>query len=193
MAALGYKPCLSDPDLWLKAQNQDGIDYYSYILCYVDDIMVVQYDARPILERIDKFMKLKESSFGDPDIYLGAKLKKLQMDNDVWCWSIIPSKYVQEAVHNCQKYLKEKFSDEYELIANAPNPLTLGYEPCMDVSLLMSPDEASYLLTIIGVMRCKIELGRMDIAVEVSQLSSFLDIPRQGHLVNALHIIYGLR
>ena len=32
MAALGYKPCLSDPDLWLKAQNQDGIDYYSYIL-----------------------------------------------------------------------------------------------------------------------------------------------------------------
>ena len=32
MAALGYKPCLTDPDLWLKAQNQDGIDYYSYIL-----------------------------------------------------------------------------------------------------------------------------------------------------------------
>ena len=29
MAALGYKPCLADRDLWLKAQNQDGIDYYS--------------------------------------------------------------------------------------------------------------------------------------------------------------------
>ena len=28
MAALGYKPCLADADLWLKAQNQDGIDYY---------------------------------------------------------------------------------------------------------------------------------------------------------------------
>ena len=25
MAALGYKPFLVDPDLWLKAQNQDGI------------------------------------------------------------------------------------------------------------------------------------------------------------------------
>ena len=29
IAALGYNPCLKDPDLWLKAQNQDGIDYYS--------------------------------------------------------------------------------------------------------------------------------------------------------------------
>ena len=29
MAALGYKPCLAYPYLWLKSQNQDGIDYYS--------------------------------------------------------------------------------------------------------------------------------------------------------------------
>ena len=83
MSALGYKLCLVDPDLWLKAQNQDGIDYYSYILCYVDDIMVIHHDARPILDRIDKFMKLKESSVGNPDIYLGANLKKVHMDNDV--------------------------------------------------------------------------------------------------------------
>ena len=61
MAALVYKPCLTDPDLWLKSHNQDGIDYYSYILCYVDDIMVIHHDTRPILDRIDKFMKLKES------------------------------------------------------------------------------------------------------------------------------------
>ena len=153
MAALGYKPCLEDRDLWLKSQNQYGIDYYSYILCFVDDIMVVQHDARPILDRMDKFMKLKEISVGDPEIYLGAKLKKVQMDNDIWCQSISPSNYVQEAVPNCKNYLKENFSDEYELIVNAPNLFTLGYEPCMDVSLLLSPDKASYFQTIIGVMR----------------------------------------
>ena len=83
MSALGYKPFLTDPDIWLKAHNQDDIDSYSYILCYVDDIMVIHHEARPILDRIDKFMKLKESSVGDPDIYLGAKLKKVHMDNDV--------------------------------------------------------------------------------------------------------------
>ena len=125
MDALGYKPCLADPDIWLKAQNQDGIYYYSYILCYVDDIMVIHHDARPILDRIDKFMKLKESSVGDPDMYLGAKLKTVQMDHDVWCWYISPSKYVQEAVRNFQNHLKENLSDEYELISNAPNPFPL--------------------------------------------------------------------
>ena len=73
-------------------------------------------------------MKLKESSVGDPYIYLGAKLKKVHMDNNAWCWSISPSKYVQEAVRNCQKYLKENLCDEYEFIANAPNPFLLVYE-----------------------------------------------------------------
>ena len=75
------------------------------------------------------------------------------------------------------------------MIANAPNPFPLGYEPCMDVSPLLLPDEASYFQTIIGVLRWMAELGRIDIAVEVSQLSSLLTMPRQGHLVNALHII----
>ena len=85
MDALGYKPCLADPDIWLKSQHKDVIDSYSYILCYVDDIMVIHHDARPILDRIDKFMKLKESLVGNPDNYLGAKLEKVHMDNDVWC------------------------------------------------------------------------------------------------------------
>ena len=38
-----------------------------------------------------------------------------------------------------------------------------------------------------------VELGRIDIAVKVSQLSSFLVIPRQGHLINALHILSYLK
>ena len=42
-------------------------------------------------------------------------------------------------------------------------------------------------------MRWMVELGRIYIAVEVSQLSSFLAMPRQGHLVNALHIVSYLK
>ena len=74
-------------------------------------------------------MKLKEASVGDPDIYLGTKFKKVQMSNSVWCWSLSPSKYVQEAVRNCQKHLKENYPADYELTTNAPNPFPLGYEP----------------------------------------------------------------
>ena len=87
------------------------------------------------------------------------------MDNNVWCWSISPSKYAQEVVRNCQKYLKENLSDEYELIANAPNTFPLVYEPCLNVSSLLFPDEAYYFQTIIGVMRWMVELERIYIAV----------------------------
>ena len=76
MHGLGYKPCLADPDLWLKASvKPDGTEYYSYILNYVDDIMVIDHDPMPILEDINRFMLLKPDLVGDPDIYLGAKLK----------------------------------------------------------------------------------------------------------------------
>ena len=102
--------------------------------------MVIHEDARPVLDRIDKFMKLKASSIGDPDIYLGAKLRKVCLDNDVMCWSVSPSKYVQEAVRNCQSYLKENFSEDSDfcLIKHAPNPFPLGYEPSMDVSRMLT-------------------------------------------------------
>ena len=63
----------------------------------------------------------------------------------------------------------------------------------MDVSPVLSPDEASYFQTIIGVMIWMIDLGRIYIAVEVSQLSSFLAMPRQGNIVNALHIMSYLK
>ena len=92
-------------------------------------------------------------------------------------------------MRNCQNHLKENLSDEYELISNAPNPFPLECEPCMDVSPLLSPDEASYFKTIIGVVMWMVELGRIEIAVEVSQLSSLLAMPRQGRLVNALHVM----
>ena len=63
----------------------------------------------------------------------------------------------------------------------------------MDVSPLLSPVEASYFQTIIGVMKWIVELGRIDIAVEVSQLSSFLAMPSQGQRVTALHIMFYLK
>ena len=38
-----------------------------------------------------------------------------------------------------------------------------------------------------------VEIGRIDLTTEVSQLSSFLVMPRRGHLVNAIHIMSYLK
>ena len=133
MASLDYKSCLADPDLWYRAQvDGRGREYYSYILCYVDDILVIHHDAMPVLSMIDKFMKLKPDSVGDPSVYLGAKLKRVQLDNDVWCWTLSPSKYVHEAVNNCENYGTERFDGKFSLRKNAPSPFPCNYEAEMD-------------------------------------------------------------
>ena len=76
---------------------------------------------------------------------------------------------------------------------NAPNPFPLSYDPSMDISKLLTPEEASYFQTIIRVIRWMVELGRVDIGTEISQISSFLAMPREGHLINALHIMSHLK
>ena len=39
---LGYTSCLEDPDLWIrKAVNDNGYDYYEYMLLYVDDYLCI--------------------------------------------------------------------------------------------------------------------------------------------------------
>ena len=194
MQSLEYKSCLADPDLWMKAAvRPDGTEYYSYILNYVDDIMVIHHDAMPVLEEINKFMLLKPDSVGDPDIYLGAKVKRAQLENDIWCWTISPSKYVQEAVRNCENHIKNNFDEKYSFYKNAPNPFEQSYDPDMDITPVLNPEQASYYNSLIGILRWMVELGRLDICTEVSMLASYLAMPREGHLDAAIHIMSYLK
>jgi hypothetical protein len=76
MRELRYKSSLADPDLWYKDKTKvDGEQYYSYILLYVDDCLCIHEDAAGKLHELNKYFKMKKGSIGDPDIYLGAKLK----------------------------------------------------------------------------------------------------------------------
>ena len=103
MRTMGYKSCKADPDLWLKEETRpnDNLRYYSYILCYVDDILVINHDSISVLNRINEYLPLKPTSVGDPDIYLGAKLRYVRLPNGVYAWALSPSKYVSQAVANC--------------------------------------------------------------------------------------------
>ncbi|KAL7476000.1 hypothetical protein ACHAW6_001889 [Cyclotella cf. meneghiniana] len=56
------KYCLfpADPDLWLKEQTDwKGNHYYVYILCYVDDLLVVHHNPKRVMDKIDSFLPLK--------------------------------------------------------------------------------------------------------------------------------------
>ena len=49
-------------------------------------------------------------------------------------------------------------------------------------------NQTTYFQNLIGVLRRIIELGRIDIAYEVSSLSKFLAKPQTGHIYQALYI-----
>jgi Reverse transcriptase (RNA-dependent DNA polymerase). len=117
MRQMGYTSCKADPDLWYKAETRpsDNFRYYAYILCYVDDILCVHHDPMSVLNLINGYMPLKPSSVGDPDIYLGAKLKLTRLNNGVWAWGLSPSKYVAQAVKNCAMHLTDKLNNRFHL------------------------------------------------------------------------------
>jgi hypothetical protein len=100
-----------------------------------------------------------------------------------------PSKYVQEAVKNCEAYLETNYLGKWTLPKNAPNPFVMNYAPEMDVSPALDATDASYFQSLIGILRWTVEIGRIDIATEISMLSSHLAYPREGHLEAALHVM----
>jgi hypothetical protein len=146
-----------------------------------------------VLNLINGYMPLKPSSVGDPDIYLGAKLKLTRLNNGVWAWGLSPSKYVAQAVKNCAMHLTDKLNNRFHLPPRADNPFPYDYHPELDQSEPLDPECSSFYQHLIGVMRWMVELGRIDIATEVSLLSSHLAYPREGHLETALHIMSYLR
>ena len=79
------------------------------------------------------------------------------------------------------------------LIKTANAPLTSDYRPECDASPELAPEEAMYYQSLIGVVRWMVEMGRIDIAMEVSMMSSFVAMPREGHLQQVYHIFAYLK
>ena len=55
---------------------------------------------------------MKKGSIGAPDMYLGAKLKQVTLDNKVEAWGMSSSKYVNDAVKNAEEYLGKNFDGQ---------------------------------------------------------------------------------
>ena len=122
-------------------------------------------------------------------MYLGTKLKCMQLHNGIWAWSMSQSKHVHEAVRICEEYVAKHLSKGYKLQERAENPFKSSYCPKLDVSLGLEPDGASYYQSLIGVMKGVMEIGQIDINTKVSLLSLHAAMSKQGHLEAASHIM----
>jgi len=102
---------------------------------------------------------------------------------------------------NCIQYLKEAIKNvELELSKSGhclrgkpTTPMQAGYRPELDISPVLGPEQANYFQSLIGILRWAVELGHIDIHIDVALLSSHLAEPRLGHLEQALHIFSYLK
>jgi hypothetical protein len=68
-----------------------------------------------------------------------------------------------------------------------------GYRPELDVTSELNLSGMRYYQELIGVLRWAVEIGRIDILLEVSLLSSHLALPREGHLQQVYHMFAYLK
>ena len=68
---------------------------------------MIHHAADTYLHELYHLFKMKSGSIGNPNMYLGAKLRKVVLENGVEAWSTSASKYVYEAVSNSEAYLHE--------------------------------------------------------------------------------------
>jgi hypothetical protein len=74
------------------------------------------------------------------------------------------------------------------LVNKAYGPFAGGYKPDLDENPELDPTRANFYQSQIGILRWCVELGRIDIITQVSMLSTYLCLPREGHLEAVFHV-----
>ena len=188
---LGFKPTRGDPDVYIRPQvKENGFKYYEMILVYVDDILVVSHDTKPIMDEISSTFRLKEDSLGPPRRYLGAGIKIFTDDEGRECWSMSADDYVRVVLDDVETDLAKQGK---KLRGKAQRPFSSNYRPEIDVTKELDDDGVAKFQSYMGIFRWMIELGRIDIITEVSMLTSHQVLPREGHLEACYSIFAYLR
>ena len=180
----------ADPDVWLRpAVKPNGQTYYKYILCYVDDILSVSLNSTSILKSIQVNFKLKDDKIEPPSVYLGAVLGQMDIDGKTG-WYLSSEKYVQSAIENVEQILQK---GGQKLPSKCKTPLSSSYRPELDTSPELKEDGIQRYQELIGVSRWAVELGRVDILLETSMMSTHLALPWRGHLEQLYHMFAYLK
>ena len=66
----------------------DGTEYYTHVICYVDDVLAISCNPMRNIESIKSIFRLKDDKVEPPDIYLGAFLEQVETQGGTKCWSM---------------------------------------------------------------------------------------------------------
>jgi hypothetical protein len=189
----GYTPCLADPDVYMKARSRsDGSSYWEYVLCYVDDILYIGLDPNAFMDKLKAVFTLK-NGYGVPKTFLGAEFQKFELNDHGRVHhfgGLGMGGYIKRVIVEV-----EKRAQDFDLVP--PNrvvaPLRSNYHPELDFTDCLDDDGVNFYQGLIGTLRWIVEVGRIDVSHAVSVLSSYMSMPRIGHLVEVLHVFAYLK
>jgi hypothetical protein len=182
---MGYSQSLADPNVYMRETvNKDGEVCWEYILCYVDDILSISPKAREVIQEIGRRFEIKDLE--EPKIYLGAQIGKQQLDDGTEAWYMSADRYIAGALLTLQGLFNEDKTGR--TIQKKKTPLPSGWKAELDVTEELTDDMTSRYRQLIGILQWAVELGRLDIYHEVSILSQFQALPREGHLEAIYHL-----
>jgi hypothetical protein len=120
-----FTSCKADPDVWYRpAVKVTGEKYYEYLLCYVDDIICCSERPQKIMDYLGGVYTLKAGSLKEPDVYLGADVKKFAVGLDKSAWGLSPDTYCKNAVKEVERKLEEVGQ---KLAVRVSTPMRSGY------------------------------------------------------------------
>ena len=112
----------------------------------------------------------------------------MKLQDGVTAWAMSSSKYVQAVAQNVKDFIEKTYPGR-SLLKHVTAPFPTGYVPKLDVTpKKLNVGHASFYQSQIGVLHWCVELGQIDILMEVSLLSSHLALPREGHLDAVFHL-----
>ena len=71
--------------------------------------------------------------------------------------------------------------------------MTVGYRPEHNVSAEITSDGVQRYQELISVLQWAAELGRVDIPLETAMLSTYMALPRKGHMEQVYHVFMYLK
>ena len=185
----GYQNTYADADVWRRrAAKPDGFEYYELVLVYTDDILCVSHQPQVTMDMLSQLYDLKDT-VKPPQRYLGANIDRWTLPDGRDVWSMSGRDYLKNSIKTVKEMLKAD-GIQFPGGKRAERPYPKSYKPELDTTPELRDDLFSRYQQLIGILRWAVELGRIDIALEVSLLSSFLCMPREGHM-NAVYNIFG--
>ena len=119
----------------LALQVAKQIQMWAYILCYVNDLLVISHKPQEVMDFLSKRYTLKEGSVKEPTEYLSNQVGRWDMHNTLnpgrQCWTMSSDLYMKSAVGEVEKELGE-VNQQPGLPSKVTMPLLAGYRPEVD-------------------------------------------------------------